>query len=78
MIFTFDNKFDQTDFHDPVLVTLCPRSRHNFERHNNNLSSVNYLMKTVKIERAFIHSRSDVFLLSYSVQKPQNFPLFIP
>jgi hypothetical protein len=28
---------------------------HNFERHHNNLSSVNYLMTTIKIERAFIH-----------------------
>jgi hypothetical protein len=46
-----------TDFHDPVLVTLWPRSGHNFERHHNNLSSVNYLMTTVKIERAFIHLR---------------------
>jgi hypothetical protein len=62
MIFTFDNKFDQTDFHDPVLVTLCPRSRHNFERHNNNLSSVNYLMTTVKIERAIIHLRLHIHL----------------
>jgi hypothetical protein len=39
----------------PVLVTLWPTSGHNFERHHNNLSSVNYLMITVKIERAFIH-----------------------
>jgi hypothetical protein len=46
----------------PVLVTLWPRSRHNFERHNNNLSSVNYLMTTVKIERAFIHLRSHIHL----------------
>ena len=27
------------------------------ERHHNNLSSVNYLMTTVKIERPFIHLR---------------------
>jgi hypothetical protein len=37
----------RTDLHDPVLVTLWPRSGHNFERHHNNLSSVNYLMTTV-------------------------------
>jgi hypothetical protein len=39
-----------------------PRSGHNFERHHNNLSSVNYLMTTVKIERAFIHLRSHIYL----------------
>jgi hypothetical protein len=33
-----------------------------FERHHNNLSSVNYLMTTVKIERAFIHLRSHIYL----------------
>ena len=37
-------------------------SGHNFERHHNNLSSVNYLMTTVKIERAFIHLRSHIHL----------------
>jgi hypothetical protein len=45
-----------------ILVTLWPRSGHNFERHHNNLASVNYLMTTVKIERAFIHLRSHIHL----------------
>jgi hypothetical protein len=40
-----------------------PRSGHNFERHHNNLSGVNYLMTTVKIERVFIHLRSHIYLL---------------
>ena len=44
-----------------------PRSGHDFEWHNKNLSSVNYLMTTVKIERAFIHLRSHIFLLCYFV-----------
>jgi hypothetical protein len=35
---------------------------HDFERHHNNLSSVNYLMTTVKIERAFIHIRLHIYL----------------
>jgi hypothetical protein len=35
---------------------------HNFERHHNNLSCVNNLMTTVKIERAFIHLRSHIHL----------------
>ena len=38
------------------------KSGHNFERHHNNLSSVNYLMTTVKIERAFIYLRSHIHL----------------
>ena len=67
-----------TDFHDPVL-SFWPTSGHNFERHNTNLSSVNYLMTTVKIERAFIHVRSHIFLLSCSVHKTiKIFPLFRP
>ena len=52
---------------DSVLVTLWPRSGHNFERHNKNLSSVNYLMSIVNIETAFIHLRSHIYLLCYSV-----------
>jgi hypothetical protein len=34
------------------------------ERHHNlpTISSVNYLMTTVKIERAFIHLRSHIYL----------------
>jgi hypothetical protein len=44
--------------HYSVLVTLWPRSGHNFEQHNKNLSSVNYLTIPAKIERAFIHLRS--------------------
>jgi hypothetical protein len=31
-------------------------------KYDNNLSSVNYLMTTVKIERAFIHLRSHIYL----------------
>jgi hypothetical protein len=52
--------FGKNMIYDPVLVTLWPRSGHNFERHHNNLSSVNYLMTTVKIERAFIHVRAHI------------------
>ena len=58
-----------TDFHDPVLVTLW----HNFERHHNNLSRVNYLMTTVKIES--IHSLTFTYPFVYNTYEIKTFPL---
>ena len=66
-----------TDFHDPVLVTLWPRSWHNFERHHNNLSSVNYLMTTVKNWKS-IRSFTFTYLFVYNTHDIKTFPLFIP
>jgi hypothetical protein len=55
--------FPYLDLSQNVKIRDVPYSlKSNFERHHNNLSSVNYLMTTVKIERAFIHLRSHIYL----------------
>jgi hypothetical protein len=54
-----------TYFHDPVLVTLWPRSGHNFEQHYNNLSSVNYLIYPKM-------SKSVMYLIHWRVQGIPN------
>jgi hypothetical protein len=50
--------------------------RHNFEQHHNNLSSVNYLMTTVKIES--IHSFTFTYPFVYNTHEIKTFPLFLP